>query len=660
MTEIVYPKADFYCGLGGMLFGYEQARAERAGVRARFKTTFAVDVWPVAAESCHRMTGFRPTVADLFTWDQYVRFHGPKPCWCSSKKTLEDCHKSPPPDWREMVPADIRRACPDGFEIVEASPPCMANSGLLPSAVAATEPYQVLNDLMWRWLWLILEAFPDKPPRLFIMENVPGVADPRRKKRRRGEDVVERCEALFQAYGYASRRTSFDVGEVCGGPSHRPRFLLVARHVARCQAPLLEPFKLTMGTIGDAIGDLPLPIGETIVPMHTLPKLARRTEERLAFVTSGGDWRSIEGNYKSAEGWTFLSKGGVDLLVPATAAGVVNPTIDRKAFNNVMRMGLWGGQSPCVTTGNTPTAGGITIADPRLDEPAFGDVLGVRAPDQPSGTITAGCSPTRGAFSVADPALTDAPGRHTSKYSVGSFEHAARTVTASSRVGSGAAEVADPRLTCQPNGATLRVVGTDGQAPTITGTEGVWSTGSVQLADPVPTTATLRNGFFGVQGWGESSDTVHGSMDVHCGPAAVEDLRGGGAGAGGGPGRIIIAPDWNLWRTRGEWRPSAWHRALTLRELADLMTLPRLGADGQPLQIAGTQEEIRKQIGNAVPPKAARVFGELFLATLLSTDLGVAVSGGGGIWVREEGVLRWYATSAAVAPEEGEWEGAPA
>lgn len=38
MTDITWTCADFFCGAGGMVGGYEAARAEMAGVRGRFKT----------------------------------------------------------------------------------------------------------------------------------------------------------------------------------------------------------------------------------------------------------------------------------------------------------------------------------------------------------------------------------------------------------------------------------------------------------------------------------------------------------------------------------------------------------------------------------------------------------------------------------------------
>lgn len=555
MTDLTFTCADFFCGCGGMVHGYESARAEMLGTRARFKTIFAVDVWPVAAESCERMTGVKVHVADLFTADQYVGFHGERPCWCGSRQRLDACHACPPPDWTEMQPSDLRRLCPGGVRVLKGSPPCKSFSRLLGGDRALTPRYQALNQLVVRWLWLWLEAFPETPPDLILMENVPDIADPRRRKRRRGETVVEQVEAMLQAYGYACRRTTFDCGEIAGLAQHRDRFLLVARRVATTQAPLLEPFKVPMKTIGDVIGDLPPPVGDTGVPMHVLPtRTDLKTKHRLAFVEAGGDWRSIERNWLSAPGWTF-------------AGGVLVPMMD----------------------------GGEGVADPRLP------------PNE---------------------------NRHTNKYAVGAWAEQARTVTGG-RIGSAANCVEDPRLTCTPNGATLRVVDVDGASPPVIRTSGVWSSGSVQVAD-VRVNCTPRSGSYGVQELDEPSDTITGSWDVHNGPAAV---------AAQPPDGVLIAPDWKVWHRTGRWVPRAWHREFTLRELADLQTFPRLDHAGQPLRLAGKLDEQRMQIGNAVPSASARVIAELMLATLLASALGVPVSGGAGIWVRDDGVLRWHATS---------------
>lgn len=236
--------------------------------------------------------------------------------------------------------------------------------------------------------------------------------------------------------------------------------------------------------------------------------------------------------------------------------------------------------------------------------------------------------PANGAYSVADPRLSPSNSRHSTKFAVRDTDGTIGTITAASG-GDHTANLADPRLTCTPNGASLRV---DGASPTITGTSGVWSNGSVQLADPRPNRGP-RNGAFGVQDLDGESCTITGSFDVHVGPAAVADRRA----------HLLVSPIISPWGT--------WNRPMTARELADLQSVPRVGVDGEPLQFAGGVTDIRMQIGNMIPPDTARAIAEQMLRTLLASD-GVPVPVlASGIWVRgADGVLRQHLSSRRRTP----------
>lgn len=637
MTDRVYSKADFFCGAGGMVAGYSWARTEMLGVRGRFETVLALDADAKALASCERMNGVRVTLGDLFEHDAYVAYHADKRCWCRSKLTLAECHNSPPPEWVEMQPEDLRRLCPGGADVLAGSPPCKGFSRLTSGKRAESPKYQALNTLVVRWLWLWLNAFPDAPPRLIILENVPDIADPRRRRQRRGEALIARVEAMLAAYGYACRRTAYDCADIAGLAQHRDRFLLVGRHVATTQAPLLEPFKLPVRSIGDVIGGLPPPLGDTGIPMHVLPNNKRPTEERLAFVEPGRDWRSIEPNWQSAPGFRLLDVGdGVDVLLPAGEGGVLDPRLVKRAYGGIYGVREWDETLGTMTGRANPSTGAYSVADPRVED-CFGGGYGVNEWDDSAGTVTGSSGwASSGQSSVADPRLPPRENRHSSKYSIADWDKQARTIT-TTRGGPGAPGVADPRLTCTPTGATLRVVEMGATSPPIIGTSGVWSSGSVQIADPRVAKAP-RNGAFGVQEWDGQAAAVTGSFDLHNAPAAVQAPPPRA-------GRVILAPDWRRWRERDEWVTSHWARSMTLRELASLQSFPLLDHQGRPLQLVGTLDEQRMQIGNAVPPEAARVIAELMLGTLLASDLGVSVTGGSGIWVREGGVLRWHATS---------------
>ena len=179
---------------------------------------------------------------------------------------------------------------------------------------------------------------------------------------------------------------------------------------------------MPMRSIGDVLGQLPLPEDPDAGPMHQLPRIHWKTWVRLALIRAGRDWRDL------AERWAPDRWG----IVPARS--------NSPRFNNVFRLVDWQNPSRAITGGTGPSSGGLSVADPRADGAWRHGVLGVRNLDDTSGTITGRSSPLNGAFSVADPALT-----------------------------------------CTPNGATLRVVAATRPSPTVIGQADAWSSGSVQI-----------------------------------------------------------------------------------------------------------------------------------------------------------------------------------
>ncbi len=84
----------FCCGLGGGAAGFNRARPRVGNVEAEWVCLGGIDVDPAGLRDFERLAGVPGTLLDLFTRDQYVRFHG----------------KEPPAGWREATPEDIRRA----------------------------------------------------------------------------------------------------------------------------------------------------------------------------------------------------------------------------------------------------------------------------------------------------------------------------------------------------------------------------------------------------------------------------------------------------------------------------------------------------------------------------------------------------------------------
>ncbi len=262
----------FCCGLGGGAAGFNRARPRVGNVEAEWVCLGGIDVDPAGLRDFERLAGVPGTLLDLFTRDQYVRFHG----------------KEPPAGWREATPEDIRRAAggrrPDAVFI---SSPCKGASGLLSEKMSLTPKYQALNELTLRCIWLMGEAWKDDPVPLIVFENVPRLAS-------RGRHLLDQIGQLLGGFGYAVAETTHDCGELGGLAQSRKRFLLVARHVEKVPPFLYEPEKKSLRAVGDILGRMPLPGDiDAAGPMHRVPSLQWKTWVRLALVRASSDWRSL-------------------------------------------------------------------------------------------------------------------------------------------------------------------------------------------------------------------------------------------------------------------------------------------------------------------------------------------------------------------------------
>lgn len=246
----------FCCGLGGGAKGFNRSRPRVGNVEAHWECLGGIDVDAGVLRDFAKLAGVPGTQLDLFTRDQYIRFHG----------------KEPPADWREATPEDIRRAAggkrPDCVFI---SSPCKGASGLLSEEKAKTPRYQALNELTLRCIWLMGEAWADDPVPLIAFENVPRLAT-------RGRHLLDQIGQLLGHYGFANAETTHDCGELGGLAQSRKRFLLVARNIEKVPAFLYEPEKKSLCAVGDILGRMPLPGDiEAAGPMHRVPSLQWRT-----------------------------------------------------------------------------------------------------------------------------------------------------------------------------------------------------------------------------------------------------------------------------------------------------------------------------------------------------------------------------------------------
>jgi len=393
----------FCCGLGGGAKGFNQNREIVGNMQAVWRCIGGVDVDGAALRDFRELAGVEGTQLDLFTREQYIRFHGVEP----------------PAGWSEATPEDIRRAAGnEDPDMVFISSPCKGASGLLSETMSRTPKYQSLNELTLRCVWLMCEAWRHKPVPLIAFENVPRLAT-------RGRHLLDQIAQLLGHYGYAVAETTHDCGELGGLAQSRKRFLLVARHVETVPPFLYEPEKRCLQSVGSVLGRIPLPGDvERAGPMHRVPALQWKTWVRLALVEAGKDWRSLE---RLAVEDGYLRDF---VIVPQAYAGYLG-------------VNDWDDSIGTVAGRSSPTNGAFSVADPRAPVGALQyQQYGVRQWDKPSGAIIGVKSPGQGTFSVADPRR----GRKGfGKYLVSPWSKPAGTVIAGSTTGQGAFALQDPR-----------------------------------------------------------------------------------------------------------------------------------------------------------------------------------------------------------------------
>lgn len=611
----------FCCGLGGGAAGFNRARPRVGNVEAEWVCLGGIDVDPAGLRDFERLAGVPGTLLDLFTRDQYVRFHG----------------KEPPTGWREATPEDIRRAAggrrPDAVFI---SSPCKGASGLLSEKMSLTPKYQALNELTLRCIWLMGEAWADDPVPLIVFENVPRLAS-------RGRHLLDQINSLLGGFGYAVAETTHDCGELGGLAQSRKRFLLVARHVEKVPPFLYEPEKKSLRAVGDILGRMPLPGDiDAAGPMHRVPSLQWKTWVRLALVRAGSDWRSL--NDLAVENGYLRDL----IIVPEYHRGVLG-------------VNHWGDSCGVVAGASRPMNGRFSVADPRAPANALqyqqygvrrwtdtsGAIIGVKSPgqgtfsvadprgqsfgkypvtdwDEPAGTVIAASTTGQGAFAVADPRPEGV--RHNNVFRVVSMEQHAGTVTSGHGPSSGGQAVADPRYHNWHPGASsrkLNVVPWEGTTGTVTGSQQVAS-GALSIADPrvldrTKGDAYLTGGHYGVVGFDQSAGAVSASARHDNGRWSVADPRM--PAANDRLTCVIQSLD------------GTWHRPFTTLELAALQSL--VDPEEQLILDGLSDSDWRERIGNAVPPKAAQAIAEVMGTTLLLAAMGETfMLSSMPIWVR--------------------------
>jgi len=547
-----------------------------------------IDVDAGAIQHFERLVNARGTVMDLFSREQYRNFHG----------------REPGEDWREATVEDVRRAFDHEFpNVVAFSAPCKGFSALLSGKRSKSKKYQALNALTLRGVMLMLEAWADNLPELILFENVPNIQT-------RGRWLLDEIKSLLELVGYAVRETVHDCGELGGLAQHRTRFLLVARYKPKVGPFLYEPPRLPLQTIGQVVSHLPVPGFHDRVPMHRVSSLQWKTWVRLALIEAGKDWRSLE-KLRIVDG--YLADIGIVPDGPTWHHGVLGV----QGFED---------RAVTVTGGSRATQGRFSVADPMIRGQVSTRTgrkneyrqYGVVSMEDVSPAVIGRAAAGSGAYSVADPRYEQGLGQHSGKMHVDVWEEQTKTVTGSDRVGSGARCVADPRLDCDATDKqkrrfnnVYRVVHWEEQSQAVTAGMSP-SSGGQAVADPRfmwgrGKTAFKTGGHYGVRAWDEQSGAVVSYSKHDRGYFSVADPRELPE-----PDErcspLIISLD------------GTWHRPFTTLELAVLQSFP------VDMVLDGTKKQRREWIGNAVPPRTAKVIGDEMAMTLLLAWAGEAAT----------------------------------
>ncbi len=621
-----YGHLQLFCGLGGLSAGIQAAVAQHAGLRGRWACLAAIDSDPGTIRAYNNYTASTAGhVVDLFSREQYEAFHG----------------SPPPPDWREATPETIQRLCGGRVpDLVASSPPCKGFSGLLPEGRSQSARYQALNGLVFRGIWLTLEAFAGDPPPFWLLENVPRIQS-------RGAHYLEQLRALFASYGYSVTGEEHCCGELGGLAQRRRRYLLVARHREKVPPLLYRPETRPLRTVGEVLGRLPLPGDPRAGTMHEPRRTTFRTALRLALIPPGKDWRALRdlrvvdgaladyhvvpvgaewhGGILGVNEWdrpscTVKARAGTN----TGAYNVADPRSPVYLHHGAFGVTPWAQPGPTVTGAGTPSHGRFAVADPR---PGYGHdygMLAVRAWGGAAGAVT--CASAGNGQSIADPRLDWHPGAHRSKLRVVPWQGVAGAVATAQQVGSGAGTIADPRTAGVRHNNVFRVVALGEPSPAVTAGSGT-SAGALALADPrtprdlAGGTAWRGGGPYGVVPWSETAGAVTASADAASGACSVADPR-----------PLPAADDLGVWVVLSP-HGGAWHRPFTTLELAAIQSLVTAddleaiaaGETTGPASlatVARADTQRRQLIGNAVPPATARAIGEVILKALLSAEAG--------------------------------------
>lgn len=546
-SDIKIKIAYLFCGSGLGAMGFGMSQGEHKGIVGTFKNLGGIDNDPLCCEDFEYLTGAPAHNVDLFDRQQYTDFFG----------------HEPPDDWHECTGKDLRDVFKERPDVLFLSPPCKGFSGLLSEKNSQSKKYQALNRLTIRSMQLSMDAWGDDPPAFILIENVPRIKS-------RGRKFINEIRELLSMYGYVFTYSDHDCGELGGLGQHRKRFLLVARQPKKAPSFLYQPPKRPLKSIGDVIGELPMP-GDTQRggPLHRIPNLQFKTWLRLAIIPAGGDWRDLNkkcyANIYQVVPFDEPSTAVTGAANPSNGAvSIADPKLNYSGRSGTFRLLRWDKPTPAVT-GNTgtgrsnsisgvadprnyyhgaykvtpydETSGTVTsahgptcsgsaaaVADPRVK---FNHCYKVTPYDEAAGAVASGTGPTSGATMVADPRIAEWDGKHSNSYKVQDFDQPSNTVLGATDIQAGALSVADTRGGSYGN--NYHISEYDEPSPAVIASR--VGSGAVLVADPRADKEGWRENWkAGADGriaeWDKPSDTVLGYAGVRsAGASSVADVR---------------------------------------------------------------------------------------------------------------------------------------
>ena len=235
---------DLFSGAGGFSLGLE---------RAGFSVVLGVDSWSIATDSYSR------------------NFTHPAVCMDLARTTGRTLLKA----------GGARRGSVD---LVVGGPPCQGFS-----IQRIGSDHDARNSLVLEYARLLKEVFP----RLFVLENVPGLIGTR------GKPLFNGFVKMATAAGFG---VAFHVVDAVayGVPQHRRRVLVLGwrrKDTAPFRLPSVTQVDTEYTTVMDAIGDLPSAAprdaGHADDPLHRETRLSELNLRRLRLIPPGGGMQDL-------------------------------------------------------------------------------------------------------------------------------------------------------------------------------------------------------------------------------------------------------------------------------------------------------------------------------------------------------------------------------